>query len=145
MKSIFRVLLLAAAVTIPAAYGQYSTPVREVEKPEKRPVTISFDCPTATTCSSVIAPTIPAGSRLVIEYVSAFIGANAVGTGSRTLMIQSNGLNHYMASSDILPSGQTVISRSVKLYFDTIPAVTILGGSVGTTVDITLSGYLATK
>ncbi|QOY86458.1 hypothetical protein [Paludibaculum fermentans] len=145
MKNIFRVLLLAAAVTLPAAYGQYSTPVREVEKPDKRPVTISYGCTSAASCTNLLGVTIPAGSRLVLEYVSAFISPSPANTGSRALLIQVNGQNHYIPAKDLTFSGQSILSETVKIYCDTMPYVAIAGGSVGTTVDITLTGYFATK
>ncbi len=142
MIRMMRFVVLAAALTAPTVFAQYSTPVREVERPEKRAFNVNYAC-SGVFCTPTNAPTVPAGYRIVFEFVSAYFGA-----GERLLSISLDNTFaiHTVAPTWVSANGSTsVIQQPVRFYNDKFPDITLIQGTAPSSYSITLSGYLAAK
>ncbi len=102
------------------------TPVCEVNNPDKQPfqANVSISLPSGTEGQNGFV-TVPAGKRLVIEYVSgqAFLpsGQKALFSAIVSLQGQNTGTWHYLESTAVGPfGGQDCFQcgRPVKLYAD---------------------------
>ena len=146
MKTLLRLLLLGAtALSIPAAYGQYSTPVREVDRPEKRAMQFTVICTSVSACTAHPTLTIPAGTYLVLEYASGYISLPSGSSGARVLQLSFSGINHYVPSATVLTGGDNILGQPVKIYLDVVPVFSVWGGPVNSGTEITFSGYYASK
>lgn len=130
------------------------TPVCEVNNGDKHPFqsNVQIDLPPSTEGQNGFV-TVPAGKRLVIEYVSgqAFLpsGQKALFSVIVSLQGQSTGTWHYLESTVVGPFGSQdcfQCGRLVKLYAD--PGTTVMlrtdrDSPTGTGISrMTLSGHL---
>lgn len=108
------------------------TPVCEVNNPDKQPfqASVELSLPPGTEGQNGFV-TVPAGKRLVIEYVSgqAFLptGQKALFSVIVSLQGQSTGTWHYLESTVVGPFGSQdcfQCGRMVKLYAD--PGTTVM-------------------
>lgn len=140
MKTLATLLMLFAG----SCFGQYSTPVRDVDNPARQYAraggTLS---PTPLNGDSVQIFTVPAGKRLVIEHVSArcyngalptylqvyvfgspgsyhFVPVNSNGISSQPLRLYADSGNNVQINVPISPSGGDC-SFSVTGYYVTLP------------------------
>jgi hypothetical protein len=146
-------ILTAALVLLPAAaHGQYSTPVREVEKPAKTAVNFHYNC-SGTACASTYV--LPANQRLVIEMVNIRLTtSNAPAVTSEVLILSAVGqdsVGTYLPTRiGYTQNGDTTLHGNyrVSMYADykpnvsIYPAVNINPSYVNV---VTIYGYLVAK
>ena len=120
--------------------------VRDQDNPARQPVSFKFTGPF----------TVPAGKRLVIEYVSGFFNrlttANLQPVDNLNILITTNSVQetHYVLGhrthidppNQIIPSQTSyVVAQSVRLYADPGTQVTLFGRSPEYVSAIMFSGY----
>jgi hypothetical protein len=146
--------ILAAALVLSstAAFGQYSTPVREVEKPAKTAVTFVYFC-SGTTCTSNYV--LPANQRLVIEMVNIRLTTSAAQpVESEVTILSAIGQDvvgtYFPTRIGYTHNGDTTLHGNyrVSMYADYKPTASIFPA---VNVDpsyvnrVTIYGYLVAK
>jgi hypothetical protein len=141
------ILLLSST----AVLAQYSTPMRDVDNPARQP----WSCdvlnymPNVTDRNSFSCPAVPAGKRLVIEFVSIRIQLPAgINIEAVAIVARSNGVSH-LHYVPVIPipanSNRYTVSQMVLIYADAATTVTGLAeGGVSSDLVLlgSLSGYL---
>jgi hypothetical protein len=151
-------LLLLVSTLASAQPGQGQTlPVRDVENPARQPFQreLQIAIPAGSNGASETF-TVPAGKRLVLEYIAATV---AVFPGQKGSLRITNTAGGTLASYDLHLEDEGVgftgfaifrVSQQIRIYADPGSTVTVVVGSDGATLPVTigelvtLSGYLVT-
>lgn len=162
MKTLNRVLLSvlalgAAMIFVPApARAQYSTPVRDVENPEKTPFTLRYACNgignSSVVCSTPYA--VPVGYRFVVETESYYFTALDA-TFIRpfvTALVSESPIEHVQVSVPLALIGTTANGRPlyansspIRIYAEGTPEVSIEATGATIMGNFILLGHLVKK
>lgn len=147
------------------AFAQYSTPMRDVENPARTPVTVSTNATLSPGIGGSFGNpiyTVPAGKRLVLEFVA--VNCTSPGGGRANLInigvIQALGGGSFTTRSfaltitdhgtDAFGTRHSTASQLVRLYADSAPFTSVNLGvsrseaSATMTCSADISGHLIT-
>ena len=124
--------------------------VRDLDNPARQPVQTKATCASDFVGCTVDLSSVPAGKRLVIEFVSMVGKLSIAAPNARltvTTMVGSQQVNFACNGGTVLQTygPEVVVSQSVRLYADPGTIVSFSGQSnsgVSHTYEFSLSGYL---
>lgn len=141
--------LLLTAITI-ATYAQnFSTPVREVEKPHRAPyqasasVSFGYNC---ANCANTLLAALPVNKRLVVEHVAVSVITPA--TGEFHCMFGQSGGPFLPLEAPRKAGSQAIIGAPVRMYLDAAPFLVCTrneSSNIQWNGNITVIGYLVDK
>jgi hypothetical protein len=157
VTTIVPLLLVVLTLAFPQQGRAQSIPIRDVENPARQPFQRELQI-TVPAGSNGVAQTftVPAGKRLVIEFVAASLG---LFPGQKGILLITTTVGGSIASYDLPLTDQGVgftgfagfrTSQMVRIYADPGSTVTVVVGSDGATFPVaigelvSLSGYLVT-
>jgi hypothetical protein len=155
-----RLLTFAGALALLAVLGKFYAPplmaqvraalVQDVDQPARAP--FQYTATVNITNFTYTAIPIPAGKRLVIDYVSLEGAAQTTGAYVQPIVILSstvagNNSLYYMApQQSTVAAGQYYKSEQVKIYADSLSVSPAFAGYTPTFLifNVTISGHLIT-
>jgi hypothetical protein len=157
VSTVVPLLFLMFTLTSAQPGRAQSIPIRDVENPARQPFQreLQITIPAGSNGAAETF-TVPAGKRLVIEYIAATV---AVFPGQKGSLRITNTAGGTLASYDLHLEDEGVgftgfaifrVSQQIRIYADPGSTVTVVVGSDGATLPVnigelvTLSGYLVT-
>jgi hypothetical protein len=135
-------LVAAFAFSAGGSFAQFSTPVHDVDNPARQPAKLTVNIAILSGNSSVqkTLVTVPAGKRLVIEYVN--IGCSGSAPPSDAELFEF--INNSFAGTLSLPfSTPFVVGENLRFYYDpgSRVDVSIFNTTSSLLCSVAVSGY----